>query len=177
MAYQNLLNISFTKEEALQLTGAIETIEKIVNQKGIELTPIQRQGFGRVCNRRFRWIKKAANFMKANPYLTAIPVSIEEFSDDIETEEVLMPAINSLEPVLQKLIDMHLLIGSDLYHNSLIYYRNIKAASGSNIAGANFVYQELKESIHELPGSIEKIAKQNKTGKFKKELTYTVVLQ
>jgi hypothetical protein len=57
------------------------------------------------------------------------------------------PRIARLNSILQSLEDTNRLLGSDLYSNSLAYYRNLREAAKVNAVGASTKYSDLKQQF------------------------------
>ncbi|MDR0604188.1 MAG: hypothetical protein LBG80_07810, partial [Bacteroidales bacterium] len=49
--------------------------------------------------------------------------------------------------ILQSLEDTNCLLGSDLYNNSLSYYRSLREAAKVNAVGASTKYSDLKQQF------------------------------
>lgn len=147
MALDNLVSVSFDQSEIEQLEQAIASLESVLKPKGINLTKRQRQLYGRVRYEMEVWVDKVNNYMKSHSDLAPGYLDMEEFNRDFSTHKMLNPVIDRLQSVLQTMLDTNLLLGTDVYVNSLAYYRSVKNATRSNAQGAAAVYADLKQQF------------------------------
>ncbi|PZF73896.1 hypothetical protein [Taibaiella soli] len=147
MALDNLISVSFTPQELDQIDSALSTITKVMEDKAVNLTPDQRQQYGRVRYAMEVWIQKANSYMAQNTQLVPGFVDYEEHKKDLAAHNALNPRIDRMQTVLQMLLDTNLLLGTDLYNNSLAFYRSLKASTQSNAAGASAIYHDLKQQF------------------------------
>jgi hypothetical protein len=129
------------------MDSSLSVIENILKGKTVNLTPKQRQTYGRVAYEMEVWIDKASGYMKEDPSLVPPYIDMEEYTKDIVTHLALSPRIARLATLLQALEDTNRLIGSDLYTNTIAYYRSLREAAKSNAAGASFKYSNLKQQF------------------------------
>jgi hypothetical protein len=76
-----------------------------------------------------------------------------EDRNDMIAHRALNPRIERLLSLLQSLEDTNRLLGSDLYNNSLAYYRSLREAAKVNAVGASAKYSDLKQQF---PGAPKK---------------------
>jgi len=93
------------------------------------------------------WIKKVYDYMVANPTLVPAYIDLPEHRKDIEAREDMRPIQEKLTQLHEKFDDTFIVIGHDLYVNSLSFYRNLKAAAQANVPGATSIYEELKKQF------------------------------
>jgi hypothetical protein len=147
MALDNLISVVFTDEEMARVDSAMSEIENIIAGKAINLTPKQRQTYGRVAYEMEVWIDKVFNYMGQDPKLVPSYISLEEHTSDIVAHRALNPRIERLKSILQSMEDTNRLLGSDLYSNSLAYYRSLREAAKVNAVGASSKYSDLKQQF------------------------------
>jgi hypothetical protein len=147
MALDNLVSVTFTDDELSRIDSSLLVIEDILKGKTVNLTPKQRQLYGRVAYEMEVWIDKAAGYMEEDPALVPSYIDMEEYTKDIITHRALNPRIARLAVLLQALEDTNRLIGSDLYTNTIAYYRSLREAAKSNAVGASFRYGNLKQQF------------------------------
>jgi predicted anti-sigma-YlaC factor YlaD len=85
--------------------------------------------------------------MQQDPNLVPPYIDMEEHTKDIVAHRALNPRIARLAGILQSLEDTNRLLGSDLYSNSLAYYRNLREAAKVNSVGASTKYSDLKQQF------------------------------
>ncbi|MDR1154133.1 MAG: hypothetical protein LBL04_05430 [Bacteroidales bacterium] len=147
MALDNLISVSFTEDELVRLDRALMEIEDIMKGKAVNLTPKQRQLYGRVAYEMEVWIDKTFSYMQQDPQLVPSYISMEEHTKDIAAHRALNPRIERVNGVLQSMEDTNRLLGSDLYSNSIAYYRSLREAAKVNAIGASAKYSDLKQQF------------------------------
>jgi hypothetical protein len=143
MALENLISISFTDEELQQIDSHLTALESLLKGKCINLTPDQRKEYGRLGNRTENWVKKVVDYTTEQPSLSPVYLDKAELDKDYIARQALMPRFNKLSALNDMVDDTLSLIGSDLYINSLAYYKNLKLLAEKNVSGAKTVYDDL----------------------------------
>jgi hypothetical protein len=152
MALDNLISVFFTDDEIARVDGALSEIESILKGKAVNLTPKQRQTYGRVAYEREVWVDKVNEHMQQDPQLVPSYIDMAEHAADLTAHRVLNPRIARLTAILQSMEDTNRLLGSDLYNNSLTYYRSLREAAKVNAVGASTRYNDLKQQFPSGPG-------------------------
>ncbi|MDR1338693.1 MAG: hypothetical protein LBK58_01330 [Prevotellaceae bacterium] len=147
MALDNLISVSFTEDELARIDRALMEMETIIKGKAVNLTPKQRQLYGRVAYEMEVWVDKTFSHMQQDPKLVPSYINMEEHTADITAHRALNPRIERLNGILQSMEDTNRLLGSDLYNNSLAYYRNLREAAKVNAVGASARYSDLKQQF------------------------------
>jgi hypothetical protein len=147
MALDNLITAVFNDDELSRMDSTMTEIENIIRDKAVNLTPKQRRSYGRAAYELEVWVDKAYDHMKQDPQLVPSYIDINEHTADIITHRALNPRIARLNGLLQSLEDTNRLLGSDLYNNSLAYYRNLREAAKVNAIGASAKYSDLKTAV------------------------------
>ncbi len=144
---ENLISIELTAQEIADFNAAATTMETILRSKTINLTPAQRQQYGRVRYEMEVWVNKTSSYMQQNPQLVPGFIDTVEHQKDVDAHAVLNPLIDRIEAIRQMALDTNLLLGSDLYNNCMAFYRSIKVAAQSNAPGASSIYKDLKQQF------------------------------
>jgi hypothetical protein len=160
MALNNLISISFTDEELLQIDGALSVIENILKNRDVSLTPAQRQQYGRVAYDMEVWVDKVDSYMRQAPQLIPSFIDMKEHASDLAAHRALNPRIERLNVLLHLAQDTNLLLGSDIYNSSLSFYRAVREAARSNAPGAPAIHADLKRQF---PGGGRKKGEQENT--------------
>lgn len=153
MALENLISVEFTQDELTQFDDALKAIETILKGKVINLTPEQRSQYGRIGNRTENWIDKVKSYMDNNATLIPNYIDKAEFDKDYKTRKDLSPRLNRLVGILEGIDDTQKLISTDIYSNSIAFYRNLKITAQQNVAGSSAIYADLKTQFPGNPGS------------------------
>ncbi len=155
MALDNLISFELTAAELTEIDAAIEKIAKIIDGKVINLTPEERSQYGRIANRTENWIDKVKGYMDGNDSLIPNYISKTEYDKDYSARKTLQPRLNKLNAIVESLDDTQKLISTDLYSNSIAFYRNLKVAAQQNVPGSTVMYQDLQAQF---PGPGKKAA-------------------
>ncbi|MDD2965162.1 MAG: hypothetical protein PHQ65_13825 [Bacteroidales bacterium] len=143
MSLQNLIQIEIPEQLAQEINTNLGEVENKLAPFMIALTPAQRQEYGRLGNHFRPWVDKVAVHMAQRPDLVPNFVSKNEYDADKAAIDVLLPMLARVEALKVALEDTIKLIGSDLYTNSVAYYRNIKLLAAQNVTGAKPIYDDL----------------------------------
>ncbi len=160
MATNNLISIGFTQEEVTGIRTAITAIEEIIADKVINLTPEQRQLYGKLGDKTDNWIKKVGEYMKQKPELIPFYLNKEEFDKDVKAREDIIPLLRRITSVFESLEDTSKLLSTDIYNAAIAYYRNIKLISQQNVPGTSSIYQDLSGQF---PGRSSAVPEENNT--------------
>lgn len=132
MAIENLISLELSADEQKKLDEALTAIEQVIGGKFISLTPSERQTYGRVSDKTEDWIRKVKDSMEQNPSLVLSHIDVAEYNRDFETRKVLIPRINRLEKIYNLFEDTNMLLGADLYHNAITFYKGLKASAATD---------------------------------------------
>ena len=144
MALENLISLSFTDEELTALDGHISGIRELLSGKTVNLTPEQRQQYGRIANQNKLIVDKAKTYMEQYPDWVPRFLDKEEFDNDYTARQHIENRANLLEELTQQLIDTKTLLDHDNYTNALSFYRMLRFLAGENEPGAKTVYEDMK---------------------------------
>ncbi|WP_299183993.1 hypothetical protein [uncultured Chryseobacterium sp.] len=145
MAFDNLISVSFSSDELTALDQAIQSIETILSGKTINLTPEQRQQYGRIAEQNKLFVNKAKSYMEQYPQYIPGFLDKTEFDKDYSMREQLEGRLQRLDSVVEQLSDTKILLDHDNYHNSITFYRNVRYLSGENVPGTNVIYDDMKQ--------------------------------
>ncbi len=155
MAIDNLISFSLTSEEQQALDNALATIEGIMSKKFISLTPDERKSYSRVSDKTEDWIGKTKGYMAQNPSLILSHIDVQEFNADYDARQVILPRLRRLESILNQFDDTCMLLGSDLYHNAITFYKGLKAAAATDAPGAKTIYADLSSRFPGRPANVK----------------------
>jgi hypothetical protein len=147
MALEDLVSVEFTPAEVTNITEAIDRIISIIGPKAKNLTPAERQMYGKVRYEFEVWIDKARGHMTSNPTLVPPYIDTVEYEKDYVARNVMKPVEAKLKQLYEMFDDTFILLGHDLYINSLAFYNAVKTASKNNVPGSTSIYQDLKQQF------------------------------
>ncbi|MCX2679578.1 hypothetical protein OOZ15_06440 [Galbibacter sp. EGI 63066] len=148
MALDNLISVSFTKEELVKLDNHLKGIKAVLKDKTVNLTPEERGQYGRIANQNKLIVNKAKKYMETHPDWVPRFVDKKEFDRDYEARTAVEDRVKALENLTQQLVDTKTLLDHDNYNNALTFYRMVRFLSEENEPGAGTVYQDMKVLFH-----------------------------
>lgn len=145
MALDNLISLSFSIEELAAIDQALQAIQTALLGKTINLTPEQRQQYGRIAEQNKLFVNKAKSYMEQ--YAQYVPGFLDkaEFDRDYTAREQIEQRLQRLDSLNEQLSDTKVLLDHDNYHNAISFYRNIRFLSEENVPGTNVIYEDLKQ--------------------------------
>ena len=123
MASENLLSIELNAQELQQIDRALSDLEMVTQNKFINLTPDERKEYSRIGHKTEDWIVRVKNYMEQYPELVMKHIDTTEFYKDFEVRQALLPRLRRLNAIFNRFEDIAMLIGSDLYHSGIVFYR------------------------------------------------------
>ncbi|MDO4782357.1 MAG: hypothetical protein Q4A09_03960 [Capnocytophaga felis] len=144
MAKDNYISIEFSQEELDKMDNLLSQLEEIVKDKFISLTPEERMEHARVGNKTEDWISRVKIFMGQYPDLVLRHIDVEEFNRDYKARQALLPLLRRLQAITNRVDDTTLLLGSDLHHNAITFYKGVRAMAQTNAPNAQTIYDDLK---------------------------------
>ncbi|WP_025744019.1 hypothetical protein [Aquimarina pacifica] len=155
MALENLISISFTDQELKTLDEYLSGVQTILSGKTINLTPEQRQQYGRIANQNKLIVDKVKGHMEQHPEWIPRFLDKEEFDKDYVARKQIEDRVQLLENLSQQLIDTKTLLDHDNYTNALTFYRMMRFLAGENEPGAKTVYNDMKVLFSKTSSSSE----------------------
>ncbi|UKB82614.1 hypothetical protein LF887_16545 [Chryseobacterium sp. MEBOG06] len=145
MALDNLISLSFSNDELKAIDDAIKSIQTTLSGKMINLTPEERQQYGRIAEQNKLFVNKAKNYMEQYPNLVPAFIDKAEFDKDYAAREQIEQRLQLLNSLNEQFTDTKTLLDHDNYHNAISFYRNIRFLSGENVPGTNVIYEDMKQ--------------------------------
>ena len=147
MALDDMVTVVFTAPEVGEITTALDTIINIIQPKAKNLTPAERQMYGKVRYEFEVWIDKCRGYMTANPTLVPSYIDMVEYEKDYTARGAMKPIEQKLQQLFEMFDDTFVLLGHDLYTNSIAFYNSLKGAAKNNVPGATSIFQDLKQQF------------------------------
>lgn len=144
MALDNLISVEFTQAEIDIMNKALDDIIDVLKGKTVNLTPQQRQQYGRLGNRTENFVNKIGMYSNQRPEIVPVFINQQEVMKDVVARAVLTPILKKMNSIYETIEDTHKLIGWDIYSNVLAIYRNIKMLAKQNMPGINVIFDDLK---------------------------------
>lgn len=147
MALEDLVSVVFTPAEVSDINIAVDSILAIIQAKATNLTPAERQMYGKVRYEFEVWIDKCYGHMIANPTLVPSYIDVTEYKADYAARNTMKPVEEKLKQLFEMFDDTFVLLGHDLYVNSLAFYQAVKIAAKQNVPGSTSIYEDLKQQF------------------------------
>lgn len=154
MAIDNLISVEFTAEETQKINDALSTIEQVISSKAVNLTPEEKQLYGKIGDNTENWISKVNGYMEQKPELIPFYLNKQEFARDQQARKAILPILNRITSIQESLDDTAKLISTDVYNAALAYYRNIKLIAQQNVPGTTGIYQDLASQFPGRPSAV-----------------------
>ncbi|GJQ05383.1 hypothetical protein [Capnocytophaga canimorsus] len=145
MAFENLIQVTFTDEALKQIDEVLQTIENLLKGKTVNLTPDQRRQYGSIAEQNKLFVNKSKDFMEQYPQYVPNFLDKEEFDRDFKTRQQIETRLQRFQSLVEQLSDTKVLLDHDNYFNALTFYRNIKFLSKENIPGIKSVHDGLSQ--------------------------------
>ncbi len=145
MSKTNLLTVNVTAEELSTLDNALSQIKQVLKGKTVNLTPEEKQLYGRVSEENKLIINKVAEVEANNPEFHPPFLDKAEFDRDFKARTEIESRIAKMQSMLEELTDTKTLLDHDNYTYAVSYYRYIKMLSTQDIPGVTSVYEDLKK--------------------------------
>jgi len=101
MALDNLISIAFSESDLATLDQAIQTIETVLYGKTINLTPEQRQQYGRIAEQNKLFVNKAKGYMEQYPQHVPGFLDKTEFDSDFAARQLVESRLQRLSSVTE----------------------------------------------------------------------------
>lgn len=154
MSIDNLISVQFTEEEKTEMAHCITRLEEIMKGKVINLTPEERQQYGRIGEKSEYWIQRVEQWMQHKPEVIPYYLDVDEFKKDMDLRNLLKPLLDRISLLTESMDDTALLLSTDIYNMALAYYRNIKIVSRANVPGTTEIYQDLSTKFPGRPSVV-----------------------
>ncbi len=145
MALDNLISVTLTEAEVQAINEAIASINNVLQDKVVNLSPNERRQYGSIADRNKILVDKCKDYMDRNPETIPNILDKAEFDRDYETRKQMELPVRSLKRIIEKLEDTKTLLDHDNYHASVAYYRYLKFLSMQNEPGTTTIYNDLKK--------------------------------
>ncbi|GJQ06864.1 hypothetical protein CAPN010_10220 [Capnocytophaga cynodegmi] len=144
MALDNVISVEFSSEELKKINDALTAIEQVMKDKSVNLTPDERQQYGRIADRNKLLVDKCKAYMELNPQTLPPTLDKAEFDKDYQARTQIDPIMKRIAVLQTIFSDMKTLLDFDNFNASVSYYRYVKYLSIQNAPGMTAIYSDLK---------------------------------
>ncbi len=145
MGISNLNNKHLSEEQVTAVKQALQQLEEALVLLDINLTPEDRNKYGRVNEQNKLFINKVRDFAKDQPSLRSFEVDYDEFFRDYQSRAFLEMLITRLNSLATRATNSKILHDYDNYQDALHDYAYTSFRAGSNSVGFEDKYKELKQ--------------------------------
>lgn len=145
MSLTNLNNVHLTDEQTQAVNDALAALETALQAFQHNLTPEDRNRYGRVNEQNKLLINKVAEFAQTQPNLRSIDVDWDEFFRDLKSRQLVEQALQRLATLSDRLKNAKTLYDYDNYQDALNDYNYTAFRAGSNAVGFESKHKELKQ--------------------------------
>ncbi len=145
MALDNLISLTLTAEEVQTINDAIASLNNVLKDKVVNLSPDERRQYGSIADRNKVLVDKCKDYMEQNPETIPPVLDKAEFDRDYAARKQLELPVRSLNRIIEKMQDTKTLLDHDNYHGAMAYYRYIKYLASQNEPGITSIYSDLKK--------------------------------
>ena len=145
MANPNRISIDIPQQVITDVINSLTAIRNSLQPYLQSLTVDDRQTLPKMSNKTVSFVNKIKDYVDTNPEFAPSFLDVPELRKDIAAVNALKPLNDICEQLASNLNDTIMLLGSEAYQASLIYYANVKLASHTGQANAKPVYEDLSE--------------------------------
>jgi hypothetical protein len=155
MSKRDLISVEFTAEEKEKMQTAFQMIKEVMDGKTVNLTPEERQFYGKINDKTENWITKVHYYMNEHPEMVPFYIDKEEFNKDVEARNTFMPWLKAMYSQGEGMEDTGMLLSHDIYNTALAFYRHMKLVSNQDVPGTTTIYEDLKSRFPGRPSSVQ----------------------
>ena len=145
MSVNNLNNHHLTEPEINAILNALNDLERAMEPLNINLTPEDRNKYGRVDEQNKLFINKIHDFATQQPNLRTMDVDWDEFEKDFKSRAVLENIISRLNNLSIRANNSKIFHDFDNYQDALADYAYTQFRANSKMVGFEDKYNELRQ--------------------------------
>jgi len=145
MSVNNLNNHHLTEPEINAILNALNDLERAMEPLNINLTPEDRNKYGRVDEQNKLFINKVHDFATQQTNLRTMDVDWDEFEKDFKSRAVLENIISRLNNLSIRANNSKIFHDFDNYQDALADYAYTQFRANSKMVGFEDKYNELRQ--------------------------------
>lgn len=145
MSVNNLNNHHLTEPEINAILNALNDLERAMEPLNINLTPEDRNKYGRVDEQNKLFINKVYDFATQQTNLRTMDVDWDEFEKDFKSRAVLENIISRLNNLSIRANNSKIFHDFDNYQDALADYAYTQFRTNSKMVGFEDKYNELRQ--------------------------------
>jgi hypothetical protein len=161
MSISNLNNVHLNDTQIHAIKQAVVALDNAMQLLQVNLTPEDRNRYGRVNEQNKLFINKIYDYIMNNPDLCSRDVNWEEFKQDYKSRAFLEQLINDLESLITRAKNAKILHDFDNYQDALEDYAYTSFRARSKTVGYEDKHRELKQFFQKSRKKDEKKDQEN----------------
>ena len=161
MSISNLNNVHLNDTQIHAIKQAVVALDNAMQLLQVNLTPEDRNRYGRVNEQNKLFINKIYDYIMNNPDLCSRDVNWEEFKQDYKSRTFLEQLINDLESLITRAKNAKILHDFDNYQDALEDYAYTSFRARSKTVGYEDKHRELKQFFQKTRKKDEKKDQEN----------------
>ena len=145
MPFYNVVQQHILPEELKAIDASIDALEKTLESKKPNLSPDERQRYGKINEANKLFVNKVYDYCQTQPEMCSPDVDWAEFKADYEDRVVLETRLNRLRSLLEIMENSKILHDFDNFQNALMDYSFTQYKKETEAAGYVTKYNELKQ--------------------------------
>ena len=161
MSISNLNNVHLNDTQIHAIKQAVVALDNAMQLLQVNLTPEDRNRYGRVNEQNKLFINKIYDYIMNNPDLCSRDGNWEEFKQDYKSRAFLEQLINDLESLITRAKNAKILHDFDNYQDALEDYAYTSFRARSKTVGYEDKHRELKQFFQKTRKKDEKKDQEN----------------
>lgn len=145
MPFYNVVQQHILPEELKAIDDSIIALEKVLESKRPNLSPEERQRYGRINEANKLFVNKVYDYHNSQPALCSPDVDWAEFKADYEDRVALETRLNRLRSLVEIMENSKILHDFDNFQNALMDYSFTQYKKDTEAGGFVTKYNELKQ--------------------------------
>ena len=145
MPFYNVVQQHILPEELKAIDDSIIALEKVLESKRPNLSPEERQRYGRINEANKLFVNKVYDYCNAQPALCSPDVDWAEFKADYDDRVALETRLNRLRSLVEIMENSKILHDFDNFQNALMDYSFTQYKKDTEAGGFVTKYNELKQ--------------------------------
>lgn len=140
-----LQNIHFTDAEQMAITTAITTLENVLSDKVINLSPDERQRYGSINEQNKLFVNKVRDYYNAQPQLGSPDVDWADYSSSFEVRDFIQGILQRIENLKNGINNVRITHDYNNYQSALTDYSYTKYKNSTTATGYESKTNDLKQ--------------------------------
>lgn len=141
---QNVIDAQLSTEDENLAVQKLKETENLFPFM-VKLSPQERQTLPKMGKKTLDFVERTMVYAKENPGLVPPFLSIEAQQRDMALSRQVQRILAVLEPFCEKLRDTYMLLGSEAYAGSRVFYTTVKGAAKAGVPGSETIAKDLGE--------------------------------